>query len=111
MGFLKFLFPVCFFNLFWLSGSIDFHYFTIQKQILKKKIMEVIGEVIIHDSFPITKVESIHLKVEFAHSDMRSDCNKKQEKEIVKTTHSASPSPSTSFAFSPPSFFSSRSIS
>ena len=42
-GFLKFLFPVCFFWLFLLSGSIDIQYFTIRKQILKKKIMMVVG--------------------------------------------------------------------
>ena len=42
-GFLKFLFPVCFFWLFSLSGSIDIQHFTISKQILKKKIMMVVG--------------------------------------------------------------------
>ena len=39
MGFLRFLFPVCFFWSFWLSGSVDIQHFKIQKQILKKKIM------------------------------------------------------------------------
>ena len=39
MGFLRFLFPVCFFWSFWLSGSVDIQHFEIQKQILKKKIM------------------------------------------------------------------------
>jgi hypothetical protein len=43
LGFLKFLFPVCFFWLFLLSGSIDIQHFTIRKQILKKKIMMVVG--------------------------------------------------------------------
>lgn len=38
MGFLKFLFPVCFFWLFWLSGSVDYQRFIITKQILKKSI-------------------------------------------------------------------------
>lgn len=42
-GFLKFLFPVCFFWLFSLSMSIDIQHFTIRKQILKKKIMMVVG--------------------------------------------------------------------
>ena len=41
--------------------------------------MEVFGEVNIHDGFPITKMESIHLKDEFAHSDVRSDCDKKED--------------------------------
>ena len=39
MGFLKFLFPVCFFWYFLLFGSVDIQHFTIRKQILKKKIM------------------------------------------------------------------------
>ena len=43
MGFLKFLFPVCFFWLFLLLDSVDIQYFTILKQILKKKIMMVVG--------------------------------------------------------------------
>ena len=38
-GFLKFLFPVCFFWVFLLSGSIEIQCFTTRKQILKKKIM------------------------------------------------------------------------
>ena len=42
-GVLKFLFPVCFFWLFWLLWSIDYQCFTITKQILKKKIMMVVG--------------------------------------------------------------------
>ena len=42
-GFLKFLFPVCFFWLFLLWGSVDIQYFTILKQIFKKKIMMVVG--------------------------------------------------------------------
>ena len=42
LGFLKFLFPVCFFWLFLLFGCIDYQYFTILKQILKKKIMMVV---------------------------------------------------------------------
>ena len=40
MGFLKFLFPVCFFWVFSLPGSIDYQCFTIQKQILKKYILD-----------------------------------------------------------------------
>jgi hypothetical protein len=43
LGFLKFLFPVCFFWLFSLSGSIDIQHFTIQEQILKKSIMMIVG--------------------------------------------------------------------
>ena len=43
LGFLKFLFPVCFFWVFSLPGSIDYQCFTIQKQILKKKIMMTVG--------------------------------------------------------------------
>jgi hypothetical protein len=43
LGFLKFLFPVCFFWLFLLSGSIDIQHFTIRKQILKKSIMMIVG--------------------------------------------------------------------
>lgn len=35
---MKFLFPVCFFWLFSLSGSIDYQYITINRQILKKSI-------------------------------------------------------------------------
>ena len=38
-GFLKFLFPVCFFWLFWLSGSVDYQYFTFNQKILKKIMM------------------------------------------------------------------------
>ena len=48
-GFLKFLFPVCFFWLFSLSGSIDYQYITIWKQILKKKIMSRYN----HRIFPV----------------------------------------------------------
>jgi len=40
---LKFLFPVCFFWHFSLSGSIDIQYFTIREQILKKSIMMIVG--------------------------------------------------------------------
>ena len=40
-----FLFPVCFFWCFWTFARIDYQYFTISKQILKKKIMEDIGEI------------------------------------------------------------------
>lgn len=43
LGFLKFLFPVCFFWYFLLFGSVDIQHFTIRKQILKKKIMMVVG--------------------------------------------------------------------
>ena len=43
LGFLKFLFPVCFFWLFSLSGSVDIQHFTTRKQILKKKIMMTVG--------------------------------------------------------------------
>jgi len=43
LGFLKFLFPVCFFWLFWLSGSIDYQYITFNQQILKKSIMMIVG--------------------------------------------------------------------
>ena len=43
MGFLKFLFPVCFFWYFLLFGSVDIQHFTIRKQILKKKIMMIVG--------------------------------------------------------------------
>ena len=43
IGFLKFLFPVCFFWLFLLFGGIDYQCFTISKQIFKKKIMMVVG--------------------------------------------------------------------
>jgi len=43
LGFLKFLFPVCFFWLFLLLGSVDIQHFTTRKQILKKKIMMVVG--------------------------------------------------------------------
>ena len=39
MGFLKFLFPVCFFWYFLLFGSVDIQHFTIRKQILKKSII------------------------------------------------------------------------
>ena len=39
MGFLKFLFPVCFFWYFLLFGSVDIQHFTIRKQILEKLIM------------------------------------------------------------------------
>ena len=42
MGFLKCLFPVCFFWCFWTFARIDYQYFTISKQILKKKIMMVV---------------------------------------------------------------------
>ena len=42
-GFLKFLFPVCFFWSFLLSGSIDIQCFTTRKQILKKSIMMIVG--------------------------------------------------------------------
>ena len=37
------MFPVCFFWYFLLFGSVDIQHFTIRKQILKKKIMMVIG--------------------------------------------------------------------
>jgi hypothetical protein len=40
---LIFLFPVCFFWLFLLWGSVDIQYFTILKQIFKKKIMMIVG--------------------------------------------------------------------
>ena len=43
LGFLKFLFPVCFFWYFLLFGSVDIQHFTIRKQILKKKIMMTVG--------------------------------------------------------------------
>jgi len=43
LGFLKFLFPVCFFWLFLLSGSVDIQHFIIREQILKKKIMMIVG--------------------------------------------------------------------
>ena len=43
LGFLQFLFPVCFFWYFLLFGSVDIQHFTIRKQILKKKIMMVVG--------------------------------------------------------------------
>ena len=49
LGFLKFLFPVCFFWLFLLSGSIDIQCFTTRKQILKKKIMSRYN----HRIFPV----------------------------------------------------------
>jgi hypothetical protein len=43
LEFLKFLFPVCFFWWFLLSGSIDNQWFTFRKQILKKSIMMIVG--------------------------------------------------------------------
>ena len=49
MGFLKFLFPVCFFWLFWLSGSVDYQHITINQQFLKKKIMSRYN----HRIFPV----------------------------------------------------------
>ena len=39
MGFLKFLFPVCFFWYFLLFGSVDIQHFTIRKQILKNILL------------------------------------------------------------------------
>lgn len=44
MGFLKFLFPVCFFWYFLLFGSVDIQHFTIRKQILKKLIITETGD-------------------------------------------------------------------
>ena len=43
MGFLKFLFPVCFFWYFLLFGRVDIQHFTIRKQILKKSVMMIVG--------------------------------------------------------------------
>ena len=40
MGFLKFLFPVCFFWLFLVLQSFDYQCFTISKQILKKYVLD-----------------------------------------------------------------------
>lgn len=42
MGFLKFLFPVCFFWYFLLFGSVDIQHFTIRKQILKEEHPEMV---------------------------------------------------------------------
>ena len=42
-GFLFLLFLICFFRHFAIQIIIDYQCFTIQKQILKKKIMMVVG--------------------------------------------------------------------
>ena len=42
MGFLKCLFPVCFFWCFSILANIDNQYFTTNQQFLKKKIMMVV---------------------------------------------------------------------
>ena len=39
----KFLFLICFFWLFGLSASVDNQHFTNNQQIIKKKIMMVVG--------------------------------------------------------------------
>jgi len=43
LGFLKFLFPVCFFWRFSAFASIDYQHLTNFQQILKKKIMMTVG--------------------------------------------------------------------
>ena len=50
MGFLKFLFPVCFFWYFLLFGSVDIQHFTIRKQILKYSIQTLDEK--INNSYP-----------------------------------------------------------
>ena len=49
--------PGCFCWYVLLFGSVAIQHVTIRKQILKKKIMMVIGEAIIHDGFPINESE------------------------------------------------------
>ena len=61
MGFLKFLFPVCFFWYFLLFGSVDIQHFTIRKQILSE------------EDYNALRAEITRLKKELRQEKMRAE--------------------------------------